>query len=256
MTRATALVFPRIEYIDKFHFEIVKGCQLRCVGCPISTLQPKVERIAPEDFDACLRNVDVQHVRFLRLFNYGEPLLHRNLAQIVSLIPRQAWTVSEVEISTNAQFVYWSDLEEAFRTQVLTDLAVSCDGDGTPEQYEALRPPSRWEKLIEFLERARELRDRYHPKLRLITRTICTDPVAQQRWRQVLEPRGWTPEFRAWLYLPESATNMTGREIRAPRRICSFQSVNGRLYVDWEGTVIPCCAHPKAGVLGNLHQNS
>jgi radical SAM protein with 4Fe4S-binding SPASM domain len=28
-----------------------------------------------------------------------------------------------------------------------------------------------------------------------------------------------------------------------------------QVYVDWDGTVVPCCVHPKAGELGNLrHQ--
>lgn len=251
-----ALAFPRIRTIDKFHFEVVKGCQLRCVGCPNSTLQPPVKRIEIADFDACLRNVDVKRVGYLRLFSFGEPLLHRNLAGILECIPRQAWSTERVEISTNAQFANWSDLENALRTRVLTSLAASCDGDGTPEDYERLRPPSRWEKLVEFLERMKELRDRYHPTLHLLTRTICTDPAAQARWRALLEPRGWTPEFRGWLYLPESEQNMTGREPRVPQRVCSFQAVNNRLYVDWDGTVVPCCAHPRAGVFGNLHEQT
>jgi radical SAM protein with 4Fe4S-binding SPASM domain len=89
-----------------------------------------------------------------------------------------------------------------------------------------------------------------------MTRTICTDPQAQARWRNLLEPRGWTPEFRGWLYLPESEQNMTGRAIRVPKAVCSFQRVNNRLYVDWDGTVVPCCAHPRAGVFGNLHRNT
>ena len=164
--------------------------------------------------------------------------------------------MGRVEISTNAQFANWDDLGNALRTGVLSHLAVSCDGDGTPEAYERLRPPSRWEKLIEFLERVRELRDRYQPGLDLITRTICDDPVAQKQWREILEPRGWKPEFRGWLYLPESAQNMTGHSIIAPRRVCSFQSVHDRLYVDWDGTVVPCCAHPRAGVFGNLHSST
>lgn len=247
---------PRIEVIDKFHFEIVKGCQLRCVGCPNSTLQPKVKRIAVEDFDFFLGKVDIRHVAYLRLFNFGEPLLHRNLAGILECIPRQRWSVGRVEISTNAQFASWDDLEAAFRTRILTHLSVSCDGDGTPEEYMRLRPPSRWEKFIEFLERAYELRERYCPEMELMTRTVCTDPVAQARWRSVLEPRGWEPEFRGWLYLPEAELNMTGRPIAAPRRICSFQAVHNRLYVDWDGTVVPCCVHPRAGVFGNLREST
>lgn len=254
--RAPAFSIPRIDVIDKFHFEIVKGCQLRCVGCPNSTLQPKVQRIRVEDFDRCLRQVDVRHVSYLRLFAFGEPLLHRELAAILACIPRQSWTVGRVEISTNAQFADWDELERAFRTRTLTTLAVSCDGDGTPEDYERLRPPSKWKKFVEFLERARELRDRCHPQLGLMTRTVCEDPLAQARWRALLEPRGWIPEFRDWLYLPESQENMTGRDVEAPPRVCSFQAVHNRLYVDWDGTVVPCCAHPQAGVLGNLHKAS
>ncbi len=247
-----ALHFPRIEAIDKLHFEIVRGCQLQCVGCPNSTLQPVVKRIAVGDFHYLLGRIDVKHVAYLRLFSYGEPLLHRDLAGILECVPRQAWSTGRVEISTNAQFANWDVLEAAFRTRILSHLAVSCDGDGTPEDYERLRPPSRWTKLIEVLERAHELRERHCPGLELMTRTICTDPAAQARWRAVLEPRGWLPEFRGWLYLPESQQNMTGHEVRAPNRVCSFQAVNNRLYVDWDGTVVPCCAHPRAGVFGNL----
>ncbi len=245
--------FPHVDVIDKFHFEIVRGCQLRCVGCPNSTLQPKVQRVEPKDFDACLRNVDVKQINYFRLFNFGEPLLHRQLAAILECIPRQSFSVGAVEISTNAQFVDWPDLEEAIKLRVLSNLSVSCDGNGTPEDYERLRPPSKWEKMVEFLERVKELRDRHAPQLPLMTRTVCVDPSAQARWRALLEPRGWIPEFRDWIYLPESEQNMTGHEIHAPRGICGFQSVHNRLYVDWDGTVVPCCVHPRAGVLGNLH---
>ena len=250
------LEFPPIEILDKFHFEIVSGCQLRCVGCPNSTLQPKVKRIAVEDFEYLLGRVDVKFVQYLRLFNFGEPLLHRNLASILECIPRQDWGVGRVEISTNAQFIDWDDFEAALKTDILTHISVSCDGDGTPEEYTRLRPPSRWDKFIEFLERAHELRERYCPDMELMTRTICTDPVAQARWRSVLEPRGWIPEFRGWLYLPEAEQNMTGQAVVAPTRVCSFQAANNRLYVDWDGTVVPCCAHPRAGVLGNLRDNT
>lgn len=250
------LRFPRIEAIDKLHFEIVRGCQLQCVGCPNSTLQPQVKRIAVEDFNFLLGRIDVERVAYLRLFSFGEPLLHRDLAGILECIPRQRWTTGRVEISTNAQFANWNDLEAALRTRILSHIAVSCDGDGTPEEYERLRPPSRWSKLIEFLERVYELRQRYCPAMELMTRTICTDPEAQARWRSILEPRGWTPEFRGWLYLPESQQNMTGHDISAPRRVCSFQAVHNRLYVDWDGTVVPCCAHPRAGVFGNLRDNT
>ncbi|MBP6626750.1 MAG: SPASM domain-containing protein [Arenimonas sp.] len=250
------------------HLDIVHGCQLRCVGCPNSTLLPKVSEVAEADFVAMLGNIDVQRIHLLRLFNFGEPLLHRRLSALLPHIRRQAWQVEEVELSTNAQKVYWDDFEKALATGVLTRIVVSCDGDGTPADYERLRPPSKWSKLLAFLERARELRDRLSPHTELCTTTICEDPESRARWSRVLEPLGWTPRFRRWMLLPESKANMTGRDTQAGQGVCLFMAdpseftdhpwdgqIN-QLYADADGTVVPCCVHPQAAVLGNLRQQT
>lgn len=252
------------RHIYNLHIDIVHGCQLRCVGCPNSTLLPKVKRMSVAEFSTILGNIDVELVHTLRLFNFGEPLLHKDLPGILALIPQQRWSTEVVEISTNAQHVDWHKLTEALKLNVLNRLVVSCDGDGTPGEYERLRPPSKWSRLIEFLERTRELRDRYSPDLKLITRTISTRKSERERWRQVLEPRGWTPEFRGWMVLPESQSVMTGRAVAVPEGKCFFvadaEEFTGHpwhgevrlLYVDQDGTVVPCCMHPQAGNFGNL----
>lgn len=257
-------MIPRSIY--NFHFDIVHGCQLRCLGCPNTTLLPKIQRISVEDFRQCLANVDVDRVHTLRLFNFGEPLLHKELAELVAVIPEQRWRASIVEISTNAQQVNWSDFEEMLKLEVVNRIAVSCDGDGTPDEYERLRPPSKWSKLVEFLERTRELRDRWSPATELVTRTIVQEREDKHRWRKLLQPRGWAPEFRTWMHLPESANNMVGRDTVVPEGRCFFMSEprdfkhhpwGGEirfLYVDWDGTVVPCCAHPQAARLGNLKE--
>lgn len=258
----------RYDSIFNVHFDIVHGCQLRCIGCPNSTLKPKIERIAVDDFATCLANIDVKFIHTFRLFNYGEPLLHRQLAECVEQIPRQSWKASFVEISTNGQKVYWDNFEEMLKLQVVNRLVVSCDGDGTPEEYERLRPPSKWELFIEFLERARELRDRWSPATELVTRSVIAEPEWRRRWMDVLTPRGWTPEFRGWMNLPEAVATPSGRETVVPDGYCFFMgqpeefhgnSWHGEvalLYVDMDGTVVPCCQHPRAGVLGNLKEQT
>ncbi len=255
-------VHPRDLY--SVHFDIVHGCQLRCVGCPNSTLEPKIQRIDVADFALCLSHIDVERIHTLRLFNFGEPLLHRHLAEIVAEIPKQRWRASVVEISTNAQWVDWDDFAAMLSQQVVNRLVVSCDGDATPESYERLRPPSQWEKLIEFLDRAAALRDRYAPAMQLATRTVVETREDARRWEAILRPRGWAPEFRRWMALPGAKENRTGRAVLAPRGPCVFladaseythhpwQGEINLLYVDADGTVVPCCMHPQAGVLGNL----
>jgi len=258
----------RYDSIYNVHFDVVHGCQLRCVGCPNSTLKPKIKTIDPDFFGACLRNIDVQQIHTFRLFNFGEPLLHKQLAECVAQIPRQRWKASIVEISTNAQKVYWDNFEEMMKLQVVNRLVVSCDGDGTPEEYERLRTPSKWENFIEFLERARALRDRWSPATQLVTRTVISDKQWRERWRGVLQPRGWTPEFRGWMNLPEASISPLGRPEQAPEGSCFFMGEpedfpgntwNGEitlLYVDMDGTVVPCCLHPKAATLGNLREQT
>lgn len=244
----------RVRSLLFVHFDIVRGCQLRCVGCPNSIIQPRVERIRADDFATCLGNIDVKAIGVFRLFNYGEPLLHPGLADLLPLLTRQRWRAREVELSTNAQFVDWPVLEAAMATGVLTRLVVSCDGDGTPASYEALRPPSRWSKLTEFLTRAAALRDRVAPRLQLMTRTICDGAEGQARWRALLEPLGWRPEFRGWLGLPGSVLHRQGA-FAPGQGVCIYMKIPNQLYVDMDGTVVPCCAHPRAGEFGNLrHQ--
>lgn len=227
----------------------------------------KVRRVEVEDFRRCIENVDVEHIQYLRLFNFGEPLLHENLTGIFEVLHDQPWRAEVLEISTNAQFCNWEDFGSALQLGLLNRLVVSCDGDGTPKQYEELRPPSKWDKLIEFLRRAKDLRDRFAPELELVTRTIVEDAEAIERWSEILLPLGWEPEFRDWKVLPEAQRNMTGREVLVPQDVCTFVAPSSRfsvryhgevnqLYVDASGTVVPCCAHPKAADLGSLMDQS
>jgi radical SAM protein with 4Fe4S-binding SPASM domain len=239
--------------LERLHFDIVGGCQLKCVGCPNSTILPKVTRIRPAVFATCLANIDVRYVKLFRLFNYGEPLLHDDLPAIFDALATAArFRVRWLELSTNAQFARWDQIAEVMRRRLLNRLVVSCDGDGTPASYERFRPPGKWETLIEFLAKAKELRDRHDPALELMTRTVYFQPADMARWRGVLEPRGWKPEFRHWINLVGGAEEHSGRDWRPAQGVCSFVEEADQLFVDADGTVVPCCAHPRAGKFGNL----
>lgn len=240
--------------LRKVHFDIVDGCNLKCVGCPNSTMSKKVRRIDEETFDICLRNIDVPHISLFRLFILGEPLLHDNVAGLLNCISRQAFTVGTVEISTNAQHHDFGRLEAIFRTGRLDRLAVSCDGDGTASEYERLRPPGKWSRLIEFLQQARILRDKFSPKTELITRTIAETPEHRKNWTELLTSLGWTPDFRNWTYMPGSIADMTQNPPAAPAGICSFLREPRQLYIGFDGQVHPCCVSLEAGNFGNLTQ--
>jgi len=253
--RAERRAFPAHgkSVLDVLHFDIVGGCNLRCVGCPNSTILNKVTRIEPSVFADCLRNMDVDRVEIFRLFNYGESLLHDDLPAIFDELARAPrFSIGWLEVSTNAQVARWDHIEDVLRRRMLDRLVVSCDGDGTPASYERMRPPAKWERLIAFLTKARELRDRHCPDTELMTRTVIFDDAHMATWNAVLEPLGWRPEFRRWINLVGGAEDLSGRNWEPGKGLCSFVGPALGLYVDWNGDVVPCCAHPRAAHFGNL----
>lgn len=245
----------KINYLKELHIDIVHGCQLRCVGCPNSTLLDKVKKVDPEDFGRMLQHLDVKYIYKFGLYNYGEPLLHHDLPGILAKIRDRKIKSRYMEISTNAQTVNWEMLEESIRLKVLNRIVVSCDGDGSAEMYEKLRPPAKFDKLMTFFEKMQAIKAKHDPNLELVTSSIVNAKGDVEGWKKVVEPFGFKPFFREWKYLPEAQENLTGRAIEVPKGICMYQDIPSRFYVDWDGTVVPCCVHPQAGVIGNLKDN-
>jgi radical SAM protein with 4Fe4S-binding SPASM domain len=212
-----------------------------------------VECIDPVDFYVCLSNLDIKAIDVFRLFNYGEPLLHPQLTRIGEVILRiKHLNFNKIEISTNAQKCNWDDFEGLIKLGIITDIAVSCDGDGTSESYAALRPPAKWHILLEFLEKCSALVKNVSPSTNLITRTIINSHSDMQRWESVLEPYGFKPEFRGWKQLPLSRNNMTNRQTKLGQGICKFVEKPDSFFINAHGDVVPCCAHPQAGFWGNI----
>jgi MoaA/NifB/PqqE/SkfB family radical SAM enzyme len=241
-----------VTTLERLHVEIVDGCQLRCVGCPNSTLIRKPTFISPELFAACLRNLDVERVLDMKLFLFGEPLLHPAIEELGAILRDEApFRLDVLEISTNAQTRAEAKLEALAGMGVLNRLAISCDGDGTPARYEALRPPAKWPRLMALLGFAADLKRRY-PALSVVARSIIETPDDAHRWREVLAPFGIEPDFRGWKHLPDASRNMTGRAVRVGRGVCFYADERHWLFVNHLGEVVPCCLHPRAGVFGNL----
>ncbi len=54
--------------------------------------------------------------------------------------------------------------------------------------------------------------------------------------------------------LPEAKEHRSSQKLIVRNEVC-FYLETPTLYVDYDGTVIPCCNHPRARVLGNLKEN-
>ena len=241
--------------LERVCFDIVTGCQLKCIGCPLSNMDGKIKYITVENFKKITKNIDVKEVKRLRLFSFGEPILHPKLPEIVHLAKHVKWATGDIEMSTNGQYYNEERIKAVFKQKVINGFFVSADGDGTPEEYERMRPPAKWDKLMWFLKRVKRLRDRYCPKMFLGVRSICSDSKAKRRWAKLLKPMGWTVEFRGMANAP-GAKYSEGKEYQIPEGVCKIADPKShgmpRLYVGYNGDVVPCCRHPFAYLLGNL----
>lgn len=240
--------------IHKFGFDITNACHLRCVGCPNSTLKPKPLFVTKEFFNHCLSNVDVDVIDQFRLFLFGDPMLHPDLPTIIEQIPNQKFKTRRIDISTNGQCIVTDTLKDVIKQGIVTNFGVSCDGNCTPEDYERLRPPAKWDKLIRFLVTVSELKRRYNPKLSLVARIICTKKPEQKKWRNLLSPLGFEPKFRHMRKDPQSVYAQT-KKIQPAKGACDFVK-KSYFYITATGMVVPCCVHPKATDLGNISEQT
>ena len=243
-----------VKTLKKLQIDIVSGCQLRCIGCPNSVLPKNIKPVTPEDFNKILSNIDVDHIELLRLYSFGEPFLHSNIAEVLKQIPKQKFSVGTVEISTNGQVFGEKMLTEAIKLKIINTIVVSCDGDGTPSEYERLRPPAKWDKLIKFLKGTKKIKDKYDPKMLLVTRSVCETVEGRKRWIKLSKDLGLgKPMLRNWIVLPESSNEPWKRKAKVPKRVCSWLA-HDHLVVDQDGTVRACCFHPKVATFGNLNK--
>jgi len=233
--------------IVKAHLDITKGCQLRCVGCPNSGLQWKPEFMSPEVFKQCVGNIDVERIELFRLYNFGEPLLNPYLVEIAREVPREKCDI--VEVSTNGQVHVFERIETLMREGLMDTFMLSCDGDGTPEDYERLRPPAKWDRLLKFMEVVKGMKDKTGSPVNLSIRSICETQEGRTRWKAVAGARGWGFQFRDWLPFADSVRMVDTKSTGACPDMVNEQP---SLFVHYDGAAVPCCCHPRAFVMGDL----
>ncbi|MGW8324095.1 MAG: radical SAM/SPASM domain-containing protein [Desulfobacterales bacterium] len=238
--------------LQRLGIDVVGGCNLRCVGCPNSTLLRKIQYTNIDNFSRILSNIDVKHIEFLKLYNFGETLLHPRLNELLKIIKNQKWSVKHVEISTNGQVINEDMLRAIFNSRIITRFGVSCDGDCTAEEYERLRPPAKWDNLKAFLETTYAIRYGFDFKIKFFLKILCS--VNKKDWRLFAKQYGYDIQWRKWRKAPDSIKYQNA-EIKVPNHACRHvESSRIRCYIDWNGDVIPCCNHPKAAVFGNLKE--
>lgn len=79
-----------------YNIDVIEACNLRCPSCPVGNSTDAERprgRMSVEMFDAIMDKIarETPNVQYIGLFSWTEPLLHRNLAQMVASVKRHGF---------------------------------------------------------------------------------------------------------------------------------------------------------------------
>ncbi len=135
------------SYPRQLHIEPTIRCNLRCPGCDNqSTQQTRTRCDMPfETYRRLLEEVG-PHLERLCFYDYGEPLLHPQAVQMLSLA-RQTNPAMEIWCSTNGHFLRTVEQQTALLNCGLDHIVFSVDG-ASQEVYEKYRLGGRFDVVL------------------------------------------------------------------------------------------------------------
>ncbi|MBN1381290.1 MAG: hypothetical protein JXA41_06425 [Deltaproteobacteria bacterium] len=144
--------------------DVAGVCNLKCISCPRGNMkeQPPVGFMSAKTYEKVIQKL-IKEIPFLgsiQLYTWGEPLLNRELPEIVKMT-REAKVLSA--ISSNLNYARNMDAVIAARPDWFK---VSCSGWG--QNYERTHTGGKWDVFLSNLHRLVEFRDKFHPEMQII----------------------------------------------------------------------------------------
>lgn len=251
--------------------EPTNACNLNCSMCPRSKMTRDVGFMDPAIFDEILsgwkNRVMVKQVRHLvfgnslpilkrgaiKLFFMGEPLLHKQLAQLIESGNRAGCNVG---IQTNGTALIQREVRESLLKAEPSSIGVSLDGIDV-SSYQSVRQGARWLEICKGLEELHRERKEMNleKKILILVSSIIPEwnQPALERAQRFLEPI--RPFVNQIGFIPLSCErdpafyNEDGKLVLYPKQPMASTSKQQPLCVEpltklnvlWDGRITPCC---------------
>lgn len=194
-------------------FEAFSYCPLMCPSCPQGRREiPRhIDSLDPDLLRKMLQRLAPQcTINRITLFNYSEPLLHKDLPQLITI----AKSYGRVQVATSGDHCS-CDLSALAHSQP-DDLTVTLSGM-TPATHQLTRPGANWQKTITFLRTMRSLD----------CRGLC---ILWHRWPHTLAEENCAKRFGRRLGVPIHYTwgTQLGQEDLIAAKSNSHQLVSTR----------------------------
>jgi radical SAM protein with 4Fe4S-binding SPASM domain len=274
---APRLGLARLPYAPtKITVESGNVCNLRCPLCPTGQLDKSATKgmLPYETFEKIMDQLGRDLIT-IRLYNWGEPLLNKELVRMCELAYRRRVSV---KISSHLNDLT-PELAEGLLRAKVKKIYISADG-ATPESYAVYRRGGDFQRVMEnirmLVAKKREL-DAYY------TRVVWLFHVFSHNEHEVARAKELAAELGVELQLNRARTDM-GKEIfetveQALQRdghwlpendeFCAYDREKMEAQreltcslpwedtaINWDGRVLACCSiYSEKHAYGNIHEN-
>jgi len=226
---------PAVYWID-----IIRLCNLRCVMCPQSRGLAELPAKMPMSVFRRIIDEVCEDEPLIKLYMSGEPLLREDLFEMIGYA---AAAGCRTMVHTNATHLT-EEVSRKILSSSLTFLTFSFDGC-TPQVYEKLRPPAKYEEVRSNIRRYLDLRR----TTGLHGPDTTVEIIAMQETQAFLQnfTDEWSisgvdkvnvTEYLTWCHTVEN------RRVESPPghaeyKPCAAPFRHGCILSD--GTAVPCC---------------
>jgi len=253
--------FPPVLYIEP-----TNACNCNCRICPRQNMTRPVGMMDLNLYRRIVDSAASMGPSELHLFNFGEPMLHPELEEMVRYGTQNKL---KVRFQTNGLLVEEERILRLLEAG-LGYIGVSVNGL-TAQEYETIRPGHSFQRLLGNLQRLRAAIDR--------SGRSCTLHVAAQILKEESADRGADIEIfkKTWFSLADSLSifglskydgisimqqgqeteSLLAKQKRKPDENILCAEPFDRLVVKWDGQATVCCVDYDASlVVGDLQRQS
>ena len=134
------------------YLETTNYCNLSCTFCNRDEVVKKLKHMSLTDWKLVLEKLKDQPIKEAKLMGLGEPFLHPKFSTICKMF-KDYFPNAFLIVATNCQYKMNNNFKESLKYIDLLYLSI----DGYKESYEKFRPPSKWSKLITFLDEIKKI---------------------------------------------------------------------------------------------------
>lgn len=254
------------------YLETTNYCNLNCSFCNRDSVIKKLKHMSLSEWEMVLEKLKSQPIKEAKLMGLGEPFMHPKFSTICKMF-KSYFPDANLIVATNCQYKMNDNFKNSLKYIDLLYLSI----DGYKESYEEFRPPSKWSKLMKFLNELRNI-ERYNCKItcNYVVNTknindiskieeICNEYQLEELRLNIAQDwseeksistsdkiSGYTSEQIK--YLKENyGKNIKGK---APWTWSDCFWVNTGIYITVEGNLKVCALNTDTESLGNIFDDS